>query len=258
MTEMNYRSEPEETIFIDLPNTDGLKIKGILRGSFDQPLAVIVHGLPGTGNELLPYLSARYLYEQGIASLRLFMYDSEPYTRDLIDCTLPVHVTDFDTVIDYLRSKKVKQVFAIGHSYGGLTILRSKSKLDGAVLWDPTHGEVFHKPESVEWRKNSRQKRVDDLILYLDGWGYIEPKAIDDEQKIMGDTTNLAADKGYPLKIVAAGKGIMTELQEKYINAANEPKKLTVIKDGSHQFDDSDDVVLRLFEETSSWFKRHI
>jgi dienelactone hydrolase len=173
-----------------------------------------------------------------------------------VDCTLPIHVKDFDAVVEYLRSKKVQQLFAIGHSYGGLTILQSASKLDGAVLWDPTHGNVFHKSESLKWQKNSRLKIVGELRLYLDGWGYIEPKAIDDEQKIMGDTTSLAAHKGYPLKIIAAGKGIMTDLQQKYIKVADEPRELVIIDEAGHQFEDSDEVVLRLFQETGSWFKK--
>lgn len=151
MGKLSYESIEEETLYFELPDTDGLKIKGILRGKFDKPLAVIMHGRPGAGNDLLPYLAARYLYEKGISSLRLFMYDFLPKTRNLLDCTLETHVADFDVVIAELRRRQAEKIFGVGHSFGGLTILRSDSKLNGAVLWDPTHGSVWaEQPASDE------------------------------------------------------------------------------------------------------------
>jgi esterase/lipase len=255
MDELRYRAVPEKTLFIDLPNTDGLKIKGILRGSLDMSLVVMVHGLPGEGNETLQFLGARYLYEQGFASLRLFLYDSEPHTRNLVDCTLETHVQDFDTVIEYLRAKNVPKIFAEGHSYGGITILRSQVQLDGAVLWDPTHGLVFRDPEVLEYYKNAAIEETETLKLYLDGYGYLEPKTITHEQEAMGDTTHLAAHKGYPLKIISAEKGVMTNFHERYIEAADEPKSHIVIKNAHHQFEDSDEVMLQLFKETADWLK---
>lgn len=255
MSKFCYQAVPEETIFIDLPGTDGLKIKGILRGSLTQPLVVMMHGLPGEGNELLQYLGARYLYEQGFASLRLFLYDSEPKTRDLVDCTLETHAHDLEAVVDYLRHKKVPTIFAEGHSYGGIAILRASCKLDGAVLWDPTHGLAFHDPEVAKFYKEARLQNTNKLKLYLDGQGYIEPKAITQEQINMGDTTAWAANKKYPLKIVSAGKGIMVELGRRYIEVADEPRQQVIIEEANHPFQDSDEVIMKLFAETAEWFK---
>src|SRR5262245_48601395 len=134
MNKFCYQAVREETLIIDLPKTKGLKIKGILRGSLKGPLVVMMHGRPGSGNELLQYLGARYLYEKGFSSLRLFMNDFEPNTRNLLDCTLDTHVGDFDVVIKYLRTQKVPKVFALGHSYGGITVLTAQEKLDAIVL----------------------------------------------------------------------------------------------------------------------------
>ncbi len=256
MSEICYRAVTEETLLIDLPSAGGLKIKGILRGEFTQPLIVMMHGRPGSGNELLQYLGARYLHEQGFASLRLFMYDFEPNTRNLLDCTLQTHADDFDAVIDYLRGQKVPKVFAVGHSYGGLTILRSKSKLDGAVLWDPTHGLVWHGDQS--WKKDLLEEEYKKIIIMLSGYGCILPKAMREEDYAFGDNSSWATHKGYPLKLIAAGKGAMVDLGQKYIAAADESKQFIKIPDAHHQFEDSDEVVLRLFEETSGWFKEII
>ncbi|MDB5169940.1 MAG: hypothetical protein JWN82_336 [Candidatus Saccharibacteria bacterium] len=254
MSDFSFRPAPEKTIFIDLPDTEGLKIKGILRGSFDQPLAVLIHGLPGSGNGPMQYLAAHHLSEHGIASLRLFLYDDDPNTRDLADCTLDVHASDFGTAVDYLRAQDVKQLFAVGHSYGGLTLLRSQASLDGAVLWDPTHGEVFSSPLGKKWEKEARVQSVDGFKLYLDGKGYIEPEAIMNEQATMGDTSDWAK-KDYPLKIITAGQGMLVEFGAKYAQAAQEPKVHVIIPGASHNFMNSDEDLLKLFDETYDWIK---
>ncbi len=255
MDELCYQAAPEKMVFIDLPNTDGLKIKGILRGSLNRATVVMVHGLPGEGNELLQFLGARYLYERGFTSLRLFLYAFEPNTRNLVDCTLQTHTDDFDVVVQYLRNKQVPKVYAEGHSYGGATILKAQSKLDGAVLWDPSHGLVFRDAKIIKHYENAAVKEVGDLKLYLDGYGYIEPTTITKEQDNMGDTSSWAAHKNYPLKVISAGKGAMVELGKRYIDAADEPKEQSVISEAHHQFEDSDEIMLDLFKQTADWFE---
>ena len=255
MDVLTYDATPEETLWIDLPDTDGLKLKAILRGSLDKPTVVMVHGLPGGGNELLQFLGARYLHEQGFTTLRLYLYDWEPNTRNLVDCTVQTHAADFDVVVTYLKQQGVPKIFAEGHSYGGLTILTATSRLDGAVLWDPSHGLVFRDPAQLEYYENSLVKETDNLKLFLNGPGYIEPKAITKEQDEMGDTTNLAAHKGYPLKIISAGKGLMVELGKRYIDVADEPKEHSVIAEAHHVFEDSDEVMFDLLKQTADWFK---
>lgn len=253
MTKFCYKEATEETLFIDLPGSGGLKIKGILRGSFDQPLAVIIHGRPGSGNELLQYLGARYLYELGFASLRLSMYDFSVNTRNLVDCTLDTHAQDFSTVIDYVHSRGTKQVFGIGHSYGGATILKSDAELDGAVLWDPTHFSYWQ--EHPEPDPNFPEEIVGDLVITMTGYGFITPLAAREYDHNLGDSSTWARGKGYPLEIISAGQGGMAHLGKRYIDFADEPKKHVIINDAHHQFEDSDKVMSQLFEETTNWLK---
>jgi len=255
MEQFCYEAADEQTLYFDLPNTDGLRIKGILRGSLDQPVAVIMHGRPGTGNELLPYLAARYLHERGIASIRLFMYDFEPKTRNLLDCTLQTFADDFDEVVRQLRDRAVPKLFAIGHSYGGITILKAQAKLDGAVLWDPTHGSYWleHANEKDE---NFPEITVGDLVIGTGGYGYISSAKAAEYDKQMGDTTGWAAHKGYPLMVISAGKGAMVHLGRKYVAAADEPKRHLIIEKAHHQLEDSDKVMLELFEETADWLQK--
>ena len=253
MDELHYNNVPEETLRITLPSTEGLHIKGILRGSFDQPLVVMMHGRSGGGNSLLQYLGARYLFEHGFASLRLFMYDSEPGTRNIVDCTLDTHVADFETVITYLRAQNTKLILATGHSYGGMTIIKSNASLNGAVLWDPTHGTYW--VEHPDQDQDFPEKTVENLVIGLAGKGYVLPRKLTEYDQSLGDTTSWAAHKGYPLEVISAGKGAMTHLGKRYIEVADSPKKHVVLTEAHHQFEDSDDVTIQLFKETADWFK---
>lgn len=255
MKQFSYHLQNEETLYFDLPNSNGLRIKGILRGTLQQPLAILMHGRPGTGNELLPFLAAHHLQEQGIASLRLFMYDFEPKTRNLLDCTLDTFANDFDVVVQQLRAQNVPKLFAIGHSYGGLTILKAKAKLDGAVLWDPTHGSYWVE-HANERDDNFPEKTLDGLVIGMGGFGYINSIEAEQYDKQLGDTTEWAAHKGYPLMVISAGKGAMAHLGKQYTEVADEPKRHVVLHEAHHQFEDSDAVIQQLVEETVNWLRK--
>lgn len=253
MDDLHYAAEHEETLHIPLPNTNGLHSKGALRGSLDAPVVIMMHGRPGYGNETLQYLGARYLREQGLTTLRLWMYSWEPGTRNLLDCTLNTHVADFETVVDYVRAQGVKQVFAVGHSYGGLTILKSTARLDGAVLWDPTHsGYWLERPDGDP---EFPERVIGEYSIGLVGAGSVLAQKTNDYDHALDDTTSWAAHKGYPLEVISAGKGVMVHLGKQYVDAADEPKKHVIIPDARHMLDDSDEIVLRLFKETADWFK---
>lgn len=252
---MKYRAVDEEVIYFDLPNTDGLRTKGILRGKLTGPIAIMMHGRPGSGNALLQYLGARYLYERGISTLRLFMYDFEPKTRNLMDCNLQTHVSDFETVISELRKRSVSQIFAIGHSYGGLTILKSTTQLDGAVLWDPSHGLWWAENRGALFADEFPETVVDKYVIGTAGKAWVYPLAAQEYDKQLGDTSGLAT-KDYPLKIISAGKGALTDLGERYYKSANDPKSQAVIKGAGHGFEESDEVMFELFEETANWLSK--
>jgi pimeloyl-ACP methyl ester carboxylesterase len=250
----------EKELQIDIPNSGGLKIRTILRGSLDKPVVILVHGRPGSGNDLLEYLGARYLSDKGFTTLRVFLYDFGKNARNLVDCTVQTHADDFDVIVAYLRENNVPKIFATGHSYGGPTILKSKSQLDAAVLWDPAHGLSFIRlakkaeddgtfPETVV------EVRGQSINVGTGGYGYIEPKAMLDDEASWGDNSEWAS-KDYPLKIISAGKGILKEGAVKYLEAANSPKEHVTIDEAGHLFEESDKVTEQLFSETLSWLER--
>ncbi len=252
---MQYAVLEEQVVYFDLPHTPGLRIKGIMRGDPTRSVAVMMHGRPGSGNELLQYLGARYLAEKGIATLRLFMYDFEPNTRNLFDCTLQTNADDFDAVIVALRGRGASKIFGVGHSYGGLTILKSQAKLDAVVLWDPSHGSW--------WADHGHAKdamypeiQAGEFIIGTAGYGWVNSAAAIAYDKQLGDTSGWSA-KPYPIMVISAGEGRLTDLGAQYIAAAHEPKRHVIIPDAHHSFDDSDAVMCQLFAETHEWLRRY-
>ncbi len=242
---------------IDIPLMDGHKVHAKLRGRLDDknPIVIMMHGRPGTGNELLQYLGARYLSQQGITTLRLWMYDYGQSYRSIINCSLDTHISDFETAVDYVSSKSQGKVFALGHSYGGLTILGSKARLDGAVLWDPTHGMAWHDSnfDSLDYP----EKTYDNLVVGLGGSGYLYPVRQGEQDKLLGDNTSWAANKGYPTKYILAAAGPLARYAKKYFEVADDPKELVEITGAHHQFEDSDAITEQLFAETAEFIKKY-
>jgi hypothetical protein len=251
---ISYQNRPENEI--DIALSDGKEIHGILRGEIDneKPVVVMMHGLPGSNNELLQYLGAHYLSEHDITTLRISMYDFGQKYRSLIDCTLDTHIADFEDVVRYLRENGAKRVFALGQSYGGITILGSKVALDGAVLWDPSHGLAWQDPEFDS--PDFPEQQYGDLVVGTGGYGYIESKKMHDGNQSIGDTTKWAANKGYPLKFITAGAGPLSKYVKQYYEAADSPKELVMVENAHHQFEDSDDVTERLFVETLEFISK--
>ena len=250
---ITYKNSDEKDIVIDLP--DGKKIHGTLRGSIspNNPITIIIHGRPGTGNELLQFLFARYLHEHNISSLRLFMYDFEPEYRNIIETNLDVHANDLDVVVNHLREQGVVKIFATGHSYGGLTILRSKSRFESAVLWDPTHGLAFS--DDLE-DPIYPETHLQDIVYVPTGCGYMYPEKQYLYDKDIGDNSNWASGKNYPIKYITAGKGILKPFVNKYFEQTQGVKSIVNIEEAHHQFTDNDKVIDARFRETLDWFNK--
>jgi len=258
MKSLTYSTQQEEKIEIPIPGTK-LHINGILRGSWDQPLIILMHGLPSSNRSLLPFLGAKLLSESGFATLRLNMYDHEAGTRDMVDCLLQTHADDFDVVVEYVRKKNSPKIMAAGHSYGGLTILRSKAKLDAAVLWDSSHFECS-KEFDDERDKTERPVVVEEegIVAYLSGQGYLDSiPMVEERRKLMQILEEELAQKDYPLLFIAAGNGALLPYLQRYMTVANDPKELVIVESASHTLDDTDEILFKTFDNTIKWFEQY-
>lgn len=257
MREYSFLPQPEEKVRIPIPET-GMHINAILRGDWSMPVVILVHGLACDNHGLLPFLMARTLWENGFSSLRVNLYDNEEDTRDMIDCTMDIHAQDFDTIVEYVRSKKAPAILAVGHSYGGLTILSGNAALDAAVLLEPSHFKCSFEYDLERRKGRHHLMEEEQMVVYEGGSGVIDPLRMVEERKNKMDTLEVElAAKPYPIHFIAAGDCPLVPYIKKYFTAANSPKRLTVIPGASHALTDSDEIMLTVFSETLQWLTRY-
>lgn len=255
MPPFTFKNRAEKDVKMPIPGTK-LQINAILRGDWSQSVVVLLHGLPGNSDNLLPYLHAKSLAEKGFATLRVNLYDEEDGTRDMVDCLLQTHADDLDTIVRFARKQGAPQVMAAGHSYGGLIILRSTQQLDAAVLWDPSHFRCSR--EFDETREKTRHIVLEkqDAVVYLSGAGRVEAWPMVAERRRYENLPEKdLARKDYPLLFIAAGDGQLKPYIKKYYAAAHAPKKLVIVKNATHCLTDTDKVFLKVLNETTEWFR---
>ncbi len=229
-------------------------IYGRLEGTSHQPLFIVVHGLTGSMDDDF-YLSAtRYFAKQGYSTFRFNFYGAEKDAQQLIESSLKTQASDIDAIVQYFREKKFQKIFIVGHSYAGPSILLSnKQKFDGAVLWDPSYEISFTKTE----RGSPAVKYIKEIKGYMMNWGIniVIGKTMADEANTI-KWNELTKNFHVPLKIIVAGKGALMRGAKHYFKTANRPKDLTIIKNATHCFNDSEDMREKIFKISENWFKK--
>lgn len=240
---------------IRIPIDKNLAIYGRLNGSLDKPLYIHVHGLPGDVYDSLAVAATQWFAKQGYTTFRFDLYGWRKDARQLADCTLAIHAADIDAVVRYFRKKGVKRICISGHSFGGPSILLSKDQdFDAVTLWDPSYDLSFTKTKYGF----PGGKFVKALNGYFMRWGtnVIIGKSMAKEVDAL-KWDRLTQNFKAPIKIIAAGKGVLVKGCRKYFTNANEPKEIEVMKGATHYFDDTDDMQERVFMSSKAWFERH-
>lgn len=236
----------EKEFTIPIPDTK-LNIYAKQYGSLNRLVVIFVHGLTGHMDEHPFYNGARHFYDQGFSSIRFNLYDSEVDARKLTDCTLKTHAHDLNVVTNYLKEENVRKIFAIGHSYGGPTILLAdQSKLDAIVLWDPSYGDIFDNTKHIQEINAYRIRWGTDILIGADMY----------EERKQLDWDNLTATIRTPLKIISAGKGKLLKGSKIYIEKAKGPTEHAVIKNTTHNFNE-EGAAEKLFAESVKWLKKY-
>lgn len=203
------------------------------------------------------YLNAtRWFAKQGYATFRFNLYDGEKNSRQLMESTLKTHASDIDAIVRYFRGKKFEKIFIAGHSYGGPSILLSKEqKFDRAVLWDPSYKISFTKTE----KGSPAVKYINGIKGYIMKWGtnFVIGKAMADEADTM-NWGNLTKNFNVPLKIIAAGDSSLVRGSKHYFKTANSPKDLTIFKNATHYFNDTEGMRENVYKISDEWFKKFI
>lgn len=227
-------------------------VYGTLQGSLKKPLIIFVHGFTGYKDEHVFFNGARFFEEKGFSSFRFNLYDWRKDARKLEECTLSLHGEDLDRVVSYLRQRGTKQLFTIGHSFGGLTVLLSKQKdFEASVLWDPSDNPViFTGPKYTKYIQELDRYYCDNFAAF----GFTIGEAMFKENKKL-KPFKLIKEFKTPVKIIVAGKGMLIKGGQKYFKLANNPKDFAIIDNAGHTFDE-EGTEETLFEETLKWLRR--
>nr|MBI5455799.1 alpha/beta fold hydrolase [Candidatus Levybacteria bacterium] len=232
---------------IKIPLGQGKFAYGTLRTKSISSLIIFVHGFTGHKNEHIFFNGARFFEKHNLASFRFDLYAEAKDARKLNDSTLTLHAKDLDTVVDYFK-KRYAKIFVAGHSFGGITVLLSqKQAFNKAILWDPS-------PNPKEITGKARYLKEIDKY-YLNEWGVATTIGKEMfEQNNSLNTHKLFKNFHVPIKIIAAGNGILVDSGKKYFENANKPKSFAIVNNATHCFDE-DGTEEKLFQETYDWIK---
>ena len=233
---------------------DGYTIYG-LKNSAETPsrkAIFIVHGLTGHMYEYA-FKRAADFFSTNYDVYRFNLYAGEDGARSLENCTIQTHANDLNTVLNHFSSA-YDQIFLIGHSYGGPTImLACPNKVTAVSLWDPTFNlqkiqTVFHKAYEA----------VGDYYMVKWGVTSLIGKAMYEEANRMDEDVCIALSKAFPapIHVVTAGDGFFKDAPTSYNTYGPEGSLREFISGTVHCFYEGDSCDI-LLQKTQAWFQKH-
>ncbi len=244
----------ERQLFIPAVETD-ITVHSMLRGELDNQLLIIVPGLGGKMNDLLPYSASRYFEERGLSTLRIDLYGNAVDQRNIKDTTVETIASDIDSAVNFAREQGVEWVGVIGHSYAGMAVLYSLSQaFDAAILWDPSHTDDF-KTEASRRHLAEHYTYVEELDCYVsgDGSGHILPRSLFDNA--LPSSTEMA--KKFTIGTLIVNASLNTELSQQgdeYREQIGVSVTQKTVTGASHRFTE-DGALKSLFDITYDWLR---
>lgn len=237
----------EKEILIE--TKDKFQIKGILNSSKNatNKLIIFVHGLTGHKNEHLFFNGAKYFSQRNFDTFRFDLYSGDKRARRLLNCTIKTHSRDLETVLNYFK-EKYSEIFLVGHSLGGPTILwANHSVVKSVVLWDPAFKILETFSDELQFNK--------EWGVYVVDWGteFLLSKEMVEEWRFLDE--RILSHFVRPTKIICAEKGILEKSWKESLEKISVETAFTSIKNAGHCFDE-EGTEEQLFEETLKWFER--
>ena len=238
--------------------SQGQAIVGNLSIPFEGvPCVMMSHGLEGSKDGAKWQLLATKLYKAGIASLR-FNYRGCGQGKDksqgkFEETTLNGRIQDFEAALSFVKGTGVdsSRMGVIGSSLGGVVVIAAWGKRIKAVIAMATPYQ-FPKPPEEQLRHiqdaeyfNLPSGRRIRMEFLSELWHH--------------DTGRDVGRVKCPLLIIhgSADKDVPVDDAPRLYEKANEPKRLEIIKGGSHGFDDP----IHLQQVASlafGWFRRYL
>jgi esterase/lipase len=236
---------------IKIRTPDKKAIYGILRGSLDKPVVVLVHGFSGNMNEAMHYNAARYFEKAGFSCFRFNLYSWQKDARKMHECTFSTHGRDIDTVLGYLQKRGAKKIFIAGHSYGFPSILHSSNRGFRAVAsWD---GSILP-TNNID--VPLRSKKPKGRILNEGYFVIASEEMAKDSHSVK--TLPMLKTLGKPVIFITVNDDVNGNLSggKRMFKTAKSPKALVIVKGGTHNFTE-DGKQEELYASTVKWFKKY-
>jgi len=220
----------------------------------NKTVALFVHGLTGHPFEHALLQAAHTFPQEGVDTCRVALYADEPNARRLHDCTITTHAQDTTRVVAYLK-RAYSQIALVGHSLGSPSILMADtSQVDSIVLWDPSYLAPKHRPHwpTVTYQKKRYLLMEWEVATLLNPAMFKEWCEFDGSQELP-----LVAKLNKPLKVIAAGKGVLLPGSRDYVRTSTAPAELYIIEHAGHCFTEegATDTLLR---ETLAWIQAYV
>lgn len=237
-----------------LPTPDGKTIYGLKNsnGVGAKAAIFIAHGLNCSMYDYHIKRAADHFPTLGFDVYRINFYDGRKNSRMLTDCTLATHAEDFNTLIQAFHSSYQK-VFAIGHSYGGATImLANPAQLTAACLWDPSYN-------IAQLNKDFASKKNDFHGYIRQDWGtsILLGKPMHEHGNTLDEPTCINLSKAFhaPIHVVFAGDGYYVNKKLNYHSYGNPLNSSSIVPGTTHCFHEGN-TCEELLTQTYAWFKQ--
>jgi hypothetical protein len=215
-------------------------------------LVIMVHGMTGHPYEYIHVQAAHYFTKKGYDVARMRLYcGGYPTTRNLLDCTIHTHASDTNAVINHFKNH-YNHIYAIGHSYGGITLIKANPEISAVSFWDSTLD-----PYNSCWK---------DFAIYLPE---LDCYQVNWRANFLVSKQMVEADKAYTSKdVVRIAPNLLTPIQcvlstidsessniSSFIKALKKPKSLIQIQNTDHEFTKGDSIFEAL-EASENWFSQ--
>jgi hypothetical protein len=236
-----------------IPTTDGKIIYGLLNKSekkSNHKAVLHIHGLTGHPYEVAQTMMAGTFPDNGYDVIRPYLYHGPDDARKLVDCTLAIHAKDVMTITQHFKTL-YDDVYVIGHSYGGPSIMLSDTSLFAAIcLWDPTYD-----PNYV-FRINGELPQLGDYRMLIGSGTYrLMGEAMYQESATidMENCRALSRSCTTPLQVITAGNSMWAKKNESYHTHAAGISNGIIIPNTVHCFYE-EGTTSPLLQYTQNWF----
>ena len=237
----------------DWPGKDGKRIYGLMSRSAvgdGSRLVLMAHGFTGHPDEFLMRFSRDRFLGAGYDVCRLAFYSWEPQARRLDNTTLALQADDLTRVF-YALSEGM-QVYLVGHSYGGTTVLLANLPALAQSLWDclfvpsrlwPHRLAMSFEPALGKYVTEDGRRMLVNPAMRDEGMGY-DP----------GEMRRLAAAQRTPTQVIVAEAGGYADPDQDWSDALPPGRSSRVAIAGANHTFTNGVVIDALCRATLEWF----